>query len=135
MAKPLTIGELARAADVPTSTVRYYERQGILRPRRRSYSNYRLYSQDDVHRLRFIRAAQATGFTLNDVTELLRPAGCHRVQGLIEERLETVAARMNELRHVQRVLRASLRECREHEQTGRCRVIDSLSASATARRP
>jgi MerR family mercuric resistance operon transcriptional regulator len=131
----LTIGELARAAGVPTSTVRYYEREGILKPRARSYSNYRLYSQEDVHRLRFIRAAQATGFTLQDVTELLRPAHCHRVQDLIEARLQTVSARLRELRHVQRVLRASLRACREHEQTGRCQVIDSLSAASRTRSP
>ena len=125
-----TIGELARAASVPTSTVRYYEREGILRPAGRSSSNYRLYSQQDVERLRFIRAGQATGFTLRDVTELLRPAPCGKVQGLIERRLEAVADRMRELRHVQRVLRRSLEECHRHERSGRCRVIDDLSARA-----
>ncbi len=125
-----TIGDLAKAAGVPTSTVRYYEREGILRPAGRSGSNYRLYSQDDVERLRFIRAAQATGFTLRDVTELLRPAPCGKVQGLIERRLETVTDRMRELRHVQRVLRRSLEECHRHERSGRCRVIDDLSARA-----
>ncbi len=80
----LTIGELARVAGVPTSTVRYYEREGILKPRGRSRSNYRLYAEEDVQRLRFIRAAQATGFTLQNVTQLLRPAHCHRVQDLID---------------------------------------------------
>ncbi len=44
MERLFTIGELAEAADVPTSTVRYYEREGILKPRRRSPSNYRLYA-------------------------------------------------------------------------------------------
>ena len=125
-----TIGELAGAADGPTSTVRVYEREGILRPTRRSASNYRLDSEADLERLRFIRAAQATGFTLEDITELLRPAACGRVQGLIEDRLEVVAARMKELRHVQKVLRGSLEECRHHARTGRCRVIDTLSARA-----
>lgn len=125
-----TIGELAKASGVPTSTVRYYEREGILRPAGRSGANYRLYSQEDVERLRFIRAAQATGFTLRDVTQLLRPAACGKVQDLIEHRLETVAERMRELRHVQRVLRRSLEECRRHERSGRCRVIDDLSARA-----
>ena len=125
-----TIGELARAAEVPTSTVRYYEREGIVRPAGRSASNYRLYSTEDVDRLRFIRAAQATGFTLKDVTELLRPAPCGKVQGLIERRLESVTERMRELRHVQRVLRRSLDECLRHERSGRCRVIDDLSARA-----
>lgn len=130
MAGRVTIGELAKAAGVPVSTVRYYEREGILRPAGRSVSNYRLYSQEAVERLRFIRAAQATGFALDDVRELLRPAPCRKVQELIDHRLEVVETRMRELRHVRRVLRRSLDECREHELSGRCRVVEDLSARA-----
>lgn len=133
MGSRFTIGALARAAEVPTSTVRYYERTGLLRPSARSAGNYRLYSQEDLHRLRFIRAAQATGFTLEDVTELLQPAPCGKVQELIEDRLERVSARMKELRHVQKVLHASLQACREHQASGRCEVIETLSATAKRR--
>ena len=133
MGSAFTIGALARAAEVPTSTVRYYERAGLLRPSARSAGNYRLYSKEDLHRLRFIRAAQATGFTLEDVTQLLRPAPCAKVQELIEDRLAQLVARMKELRHVQKVLNASLRACREHEVSGRCEVIDTLSATAKRR--
>ena len=133
MRKNLTIGQLAEAAGVPTSTIRYYERAKLLEPSARSPSNYRLYSPGDLDRLRFIRAAQATGFTLDDVTKLLRPAPCSSVQHLIEVRLDEVAARMKELRHLQSVLRAALAECRGHASSGRCRVIDNLSARA--RRP
>jgi MerR family mercuric resistance operon transcriptional regulator len=114
MAKHLTIGELAAAGSVPTSTIRYYERAGLLKPSARSPSDYRLFSADDLERLRFIRAAQATGFTLDDVTKLLRPAPCGTVQKLIEDRVDEVGSRMKELRHVQKVLRASLAECRGH---------------------
>ncbi len=128
MASQLTIGELAAAAGVPTSTIRYYERARLLRPSARSPSNYRLYSQGDLERLRFIRAAQATGFTLDDVTKLLRPAPCGSVQRLIEQRLSEVTTRMKELRHVQKVLRTALEECRDHERSGRCKVVDDLSA-------
>ncbi len=135
MPTELTIGELAKAAGVPISTVRYYERRRLLRPSGRSASNYRLYSDEDLERLRFIRGAQATGFTLEDVTKLLRPAPCGKVQGLIEERLTQLAGRMKELRHVQKVLRASLRECHEHEETGRCHVVDELTATARSKRP
>jgi MerR family mercuric resistance operon transcriptional regulator len=134
MEKPLNIGELAKAASVATSTVRYYERTGLLRPSGRTPSNYRLYTRDDVHRLRFIKAAQATGFTLDDVAKLLRPAPCQRVQELIERRLDELAVRMRDLQHVQKVLRGSLKLCREHEKTGRCRVIETLSASARGTR-
>ena len=123
----MTIGELARAASVQASTVRYYERAGLLRPSGRSTANYRLYAVADLQRLRFIRAAQATGFTLGDIAYLLRPASCHRVQQLIEDRLAQINARMKELRHV---LRQSLVECREHEATGRCAVVGELSARA-----
>jgi DNA-binding transcriptional MerR regulator len=130
MATHLTIGELAKAGDVPTSTVRYYERAGLLRPSCRSGANYRLYSNEDLHRLRFVRAAQATGFTLEDIKQLLQPARCDRVQGLIEARLADVGARMRELRHVRKVLRGALDLCREHEETGRCAVVEALSARA-----
>ena len=130
-----TIGELAKAADVPASTVRYYERTELLRRPPRSASNYRLYRQEDVYRVRFIKAAQATGFTLQDVAELLKPSSCSKVQGRIEDRLEEVSARMKDLRHVRRVLKAALTTCQEHEPTGRCGVIDTLSASARAKHP
>ena len=130
MAETFKIGELAKAAGVPRSTVRYYERQGLLRPCSRSSSNYRLYSESELERLRFIRAAQATGFTLEDVTQLLRPAACGKVQTLIEDRLARAEERMKELRHVQKVLRASLAECREHQASGRCKVVDELTARA-----
>ena len=58
MSDRLTIGELAKAADVPASTVRYYERTGLLRRPPRSASNYRLYGEEDVYRVRFVRAAR-----------------------------------------------------------------------------
>ena len=132
MAGRLTIGELARAAGVPTTTVRYYERAGLLHAAARSAANYRLYTDADLQRLRFVRAAQATGFTLEDVTHLLRPSSCHRVQQLIEDRLGQVEARVKELRHVRRVLQQSLEQCRAHAATGRCAVVAELSTRAKA---
>ena len=135
MGNRLTIGELAKAAGVPASTVRYYERTELLRRPPRSASNYRLYSEEDVYRVRFIRAAQATGFTLDDVAELLQPSPCRKVQQRIEARLEEVSARLQELRHVQRVLTGALQTCQEHGPTGRCGVVDTISASARAKRP
>ena len=55
----MTIGELAKAADVPISTVRYYEREGILKASRRSASNYRLYSEEDAQRIKILADAKA----------------------------------------------------------------------------
>lgn len=111
-----TIGQLACAADVPRSTLRFYERTGLFKPSGRSGSNYRHYSSQALERLRFIRSAQATGFSLDDVRELLKltdsdKAPCEDVIALTKNRLAEVRKRLKELRHVERVLSQSLENC------------------------
>ena len=133
MGTTLTIGELARAAGVPTSTVRYYERVGLVRPSGRTAGNYRYYAEELLDRLRFIRAAQDTGFTLGDIRSLLEfrdgdTAPCREVQTLIENRLADVAERLGDLHHLLDVLQNSLGRCRGEEPTGRCAVMEELSA-------
>ena len=63
----MTIGRAAKAAGVPATTLRYYEREGLLDAPVRTTAGYRMYDDQAVERLRFIRAAQAVGFTLNDI--------------------------------------------------------------------
>src|SRR3981189_3863941 len=65
------IGQLAKRGGVGIDTVRYYERNGLLAPRTRLASGYRRYSELELARLRFIRRAQALGFTLKEIKELL----------------------------------------------------------------
>src|SRR2546427_3047164 len=67
----LGIGQLAKRGGVGIDTVRYYERNGLLAPRTRLASGYRRYGALELARLRFIRRAQALGFTLKEVKELL----------------------------------------------------------------
>lgn len=70
--RDLTIAGLARAASVGVETVRYYQRRGLLRtPARGAGSGIRRYGDADVERLNFIRAAQTSGFTLEQIKELL----------------------------------------------------------------
>jgi MerR family mercuric resistance operon transcriptional regulator len=111
-----TIGELAKAAGVPTSTLRYYERSGLLKPDYRTGGNYRGYTPATLDRLRFIRAAQATGFSLHDVEEMLQlthsdEPPCKELIALMKNRLDDVRARVKALREVERTLAASLDEC------------------------
>ena len=67
----MKIGEVARRAEVPIDTVRYYEREGLIPPPVRRASGYRDYLEADVDRLRFMRRATGLGFTLNEIRELL----------------------------------------------------------------
>lgn len=135
MERTYTIGQLARAAGVSTSTVRYYERIGLLQAAGRTGGNYRRYGREALERLRFIRAAQATGFTLEDTTALLQlrdgtASACQDVQARIAERLADLERRLAALRQVQRVLKATLKRCRETQQDGRCQLIDTLTATS-----
>lgn len=124
-----TIGELAKLAEVPSSTIRYYERAGLLAPAGRTIGNYRYYTDESLKRLRFVRSAQAGGFTVEDVRALLElrecANPCHEVQGLLEHRLAEVSTRMKELRRVQRELKVSLVRCQEHESS-HCEVMSKL---------
>ncbi len=130
-----TISQLAQAAEIPTTTVRYYERIGLVEPEDRSAGNYRLYSDNSLRKVKFIRSAQSIGFTLDDVKALLATpdstaACCREVQSLIEERLAEVGQRLKDLRHVQRVLKSSLEKCRETERADCCHVIETLRETA-----
>ncbi len=131
MPQPMTISLLAKAAGVPSSTIRYYERIGLVEPEDRSQGNYRLYSEESLRKVKFIRAAQAIGFTLDDVKALLSDeAGhtptCGNVQTLIEDRLGEIELRLRDLRHVRKVLTGALQKCRRQKKSDCCHVVESL---------
>lgn len=133
----LSIGDLAAKAGVPTSTIRYYERSGLVSPASRSDSNYRLYDQESVDRLRFIRAAQSAGLTLADIRTLLEyrdgvASPCGEVRSLIEHRLLLIQEKMKEFRHVQRVLKSYLSVCKKADEEEPCQVLDQLEPDNTA---
>lgn len=138
-----TVGVLSRMAELPASTVRYYDRRGLLKPRARTEGNYRIYDRDALERLRFIRAAVSNGFTLEDIETLLtfrdgNSPACHGVQDLIKDRLDELRNRAGELARVQAALKSMLRRCRASERTGKCQVIERLgntSHQTNARTP
>src|ERR1044071_5804846 len=112
----LTIGQLAKAANVPTSTIRFYERRGLFKADGRTDSNYRTYTTRNAERLKFIRAAQATGFSLKDIREMLAltysdDPPCQEVATLIQRRLQDVKQRLRELKRVERTLTTALKSC------------------------
>lgn len=127
------ISQLAEMAKIPTTTIRYYERIGLLEAEGRSYGNYRLYGEASLEKIRFIRSAQASGFTLNDTKALLSDdAGevptCGSVRELIELRLADVEQRLKDLQHIRRVLDAALVKCKNQRPTVGCHVVAELNS-------
>jgi DNA-binding transcriptional MerR regulator len=109
MASALRIGELASAANITTDAVRYYERLKILPRPGRTRAGYRLYSEEDVERLRFIKQAQSLGLSLDEVKELLpgRGAGlaeCQRVRDLLASKLAELDTKISEMRGFRKTL-------------------------------
>ena len=104
---------------------------GLLVPDERSEGNYRLYGGAALDRLRFIRTAQAAGFTLSNIELLLDfrdgdAAPCTEVQQLITSRLSKVESEIEHLGHVQEVLKKWMGVCRRAARTGRCGVLEGL---------
>ncbi len=98
----LAIGEVAAQAEVHIETLRYYERRGLVERPPRSASNYRLYPEDAVRRVRFIKRAHELGFSLKDTKELLSlraapEAGCHEVRAHAEAKIKDIDDKIGSL--------------------------------------
>ena len=131
MGSGLTIGQLAKRVGVNIQTVRYYERLKLLTPAARKPSGYRLYGATERQRLSFIKNAQALGFTLQEVAELLNlrvnsRARCGDVQRKATAKLATVEAKVLNLQALARALRSLIRACRAGQPTERCPILKSL---------
>lgn len=125
----LTIGKLASAGNVGVETVRFYQRKGLLATPRR-FDGIRRYGPEDVSRLRFIRQAQAAGFTLEEIRQLLAlDSGEDRaaVRVLAAKRLAELEARMAELQEARLSLQKLVSECAVGK-TGPCPILKSFKA-------
>jgi MerR family mercuric resistance operon transcriptional regulator len=135
MANPteFTIGDVADAAGVGVETVRYYERRGLVPQPSRGLRSYRRYGSGHVNRIRFIKRAQALGFSLEEIATLLKlEDGTDRrsIRRIAAERLEETRRRIADLKRIEHGLAHLLHECETHSKAPRCPII---SAIATAR--
>lgn len=131
MASGITIGQLAKNVGVNIQTVRYYERLKLLAPTARMPSGYRLYGTAEVQRLCFIKNAQALGFTLQEIMDLLNlrvssAARCGDVQQKAAAKLAAVEVKVLDLQALARALRSLIRTCRAGQPTNRCPILKSL---------
>ncbi|MEL6468322.1 MAG: heavy metal-responsive transcriptional regulator [Cyanobacteria bacterium J06623_4] len=101
VATRLKIGEVSKQTDVAVGALRYYENLGLVKSRR-GKNGYRYYEPEAVHQVRFIKKAQALGFSLEDVREVLTvheqgDVPCGLVQSLLQEKIERLAAQIQEM--------------------------------------
>lgn len=123
------IGRLAEASGVNVETIRYYERIGLLPRASRSSGGRRLYGEEAVRSLRFIRRGRELGFGLGEIRSLLAMSGrarCADIYELTARHLEAVRAKIADLRKVERTLARAAADC-PRDDSPRCPVIASLS--------
>jgi MerR family mercuric resistance operon transcriptional regulator len=123
-----TIGGLAAAAGVGVETVRYYQRRGLLPEPPRPHGEVRRYCAEDVKRLRFIRSAQAAGFTLNEIKELLDLDASDdraRARALAQARVAALDERIEELRRAREALAALASACASKGR-GPCPILTAF---------
>jgi MerR family transcriptional regulator, copper efflux regulator len=126
----LGIGQLAKRGGVGIDTVRYYERNGLLAPRSRLASGYRRYSELELSRLRFIRRAQALGFSLKEIKELLALSAQRdvaRVKRSAQAKLTDVKSRIAALERMRDGLAALIEACPGHGRAADCPILRALN--------
>lgn len=133
--KDMTIAKLARAAEVGVETVRYYQRRGLMPvPRAGGKTAFRHYDPSHLRTLRFIRRAQAAGFTLEEIKELLsldRTRDRARIRLLAGARLEALAEEARRLEESRQALQRLLGACHGSHR-GPCPIIEAFSPAQDA---
>lgn len=130
----MNIGEAAQASGVSAKMIRYYEEIGLVAPAGRTASNYRVYGEDDIHRLRFVRRSRDLGFSLDETDRLLKlwadkarasaevkaVAEQHIVE--LEHKIAAMQAMLETLKH--------LADCCHGDQRPHCPILDDLAGQS-----
>ncbi len=129
------IGEAARQSGVSSANIRFYEKEQLLRPQGRGDNSYRLYSDGDVHQLRFIRLCRAMDMSLAEVRTLLGlnlniKTDCAAARDALDGHLGHVRARLAELKALEKDLKALRNRCDGSD--AHCHIIEALHELADA---
>jgi MerR family transcriptional regulator, Zn(II)-responsive regulator of zntA len=140
MNQVIRIGKAAKATGISVDTIRFYEKEGLLKHSIRTEGGFRLFGQREINALKFIRQAQALGFSLQEIRELMflqsdEIESCEHVRELLEQKVASVRGKIEELRKLERNLDKALHQCERvlgesgptHE--GRCPVLKELGTT------
>jgi len=138
MAVGMTVGTVAEAAGVSPKAVRLWEARGLLPPAERTEAGYRVFTDEDVAVLRFIRQAKALDLTLAEIKDILDlqrngAAPCGRVTALLDSRIADIDRTLADLRQLRRTLIAARWAARESRRRGQdavvCQIIEQAGPS------
>ncbi len=126
-----TISKLAESCDVKNDTVRYYERSGLIQPIGHTKAGYRLYNQESIRKLKFIKKAQSLGFKLEEIKVLLYfdhsdKATANDVLNLTKNKVLEIRQRDKELKSILKILEQLVDLCPGEGPTSECPILDYI---------
>ncbi len=127
--KPLTIGCLAKLADINLETILFYQKQGLLQKPEKPIQGYRIYSSEDLAQLIFIQRAKLVGFTLAEIKKLLmlgEDCDCHKAKNMAQQKLMMVNEKLNDLLRIKESLESYIHHCGSNEKSNKCPIIQSF---------
>jgi MerR family transcriptional regulator, mercuric resistance operon regulatory protein len=130
MTAELTIGKLAETAEVNVETIRYYQRRGLLNKPAKPLGGHRHYGTEQAKRLRFIKRAQALGFTLTEVGGLLtldEACACAKTRTLAARKVALIEQKIADLAAMRKVLARLVKQCDQGDGGAACPIIDVLA--------
>lgn len=129
--KALTIGFLAKAAEVNIETIRYYQRIGLITEPDKPASGYRTYPTDTLKRIKFIKRAQQLGFSLSEIAELLQlgEGNCADVRQRAEEKRAHIDQQISDLHNLRNTLSELISACQSESDTSHCAIVETLTAN------
>lgn len=132
----MSIGVLATAAGVNIETIRFYQRKGLLAVPARQRGEIRRYRPADLARVKFVKAAQRLGFSLDEVDGLMKLGGganCDQARMMAEHKLIDVRAKITDLRRMESALEALVADCWATQPTIECPLITALQSEVEVR--
>ena len=127
----LTIGQLAKRANVNVETIRYYERRGLVPEPPRNKSGHRSYPQEALKRTEFIKRSKALGFSLKEISELLSLRAepgttCGDVKAHVEAKIKDIEERITDLDQIKKALLRLSKKCIGKGPIGYCPILEEL---------
>ncbi|HVR96067.1 MAG TPA: heavy metal-responsive transcriptional regulator [Thermoanaerobaculia bacterium] len=128
----MTIGQVSKLTGVGVETIRFYERHGLINEPQRKSSGYRIYSEEIINRLRFIRRAKDLGFSLSEIESLLRlrvdsEVSCVQARQQALEKIAEIEGKIQDLQRVRTALAELISACDEPRESSQCPILEALA--------
>jgi len=128
MSQKLTIGKLAKQSAVSIETVRYYQRIGLIREPKKPKQGYRIYPEENIKNLKFIKRAQQLGFSLKEIIDLMTmsKSDCVNVRKKASNKLISIEDKISGLQKLAKTLKQLMNTCDVQTKNKPCPIIETL---------